>query len=56
MKKLNIKASDEEILNFINIMDKDGDNNVDFYEFCQYLLMLPPVNIKATFDIFRREY
>ena len=54
LKKLGMKATDEEIRTKLASIDTSGDGRVSFAEFAEWLVLLPDVNPRAVFDEFAR--
>ncbi len=56
LNKLAMKASDDEIRRFVVMLDANGDGNIHFDEFRSVLLLLPAINARASFDLFRKDF
>jgi Ca2+-binding EF-hand superfamily protein len=50
---MNLKASDDEIRQFVRLLDRNRDGLVSFDEFRNFMLLLPPTNARAVFDTCR---
>ena len=50
---MNLKASDDEIRRFVQLLDLNRDGQVSFQEFRNFMLLLPPTNARAVFDTCR---
>jgi Ca2+-binding EF-hand superfamily protein len=50
---MKLRASDEDIRKFIQVLDRNNDGRVSFEEFRDCMLLLPPTNARAVFDTCR---
>ncbi|ORZ02460.1 mitochondrial carrier domain-containing protein [Syncephalastrum racemosum] len=53
LKETGIEISQDEFLDFMQLMDLDGNGVIDFYDFKNFLLLLPQTNMREVYQYYQ---